>query len=71
VIRLMMDYLFGECGADRITMDPVTTNLRAIRAYEKCGFTKRKLLPQQELHEGTDCDCWLMEAVRRPLTPRW
>jgi aminoglycoside 6'-N-acetyltransferase len=34
---------------------------RAIRCYEKAGFTNIKLLPKHESHEGEYKDCWLME----------
>jgi aminoglycoside 6'-N-acetyltransferase len=63
-VSLMCDYLFGELAAETVTLDPEAWNTRAIRCYEKCGFTKLKLLPAHELHEGQYRDCWLM--VRGP-----
>lgn len=46
--------------ADRLVMDPLATNGRAIRCYEKCGFQKVKLLPKHLFHENAYRDCWLM-----------
>jgi aminoglycoside 6'-N-acetyltransferase len=59
-IRLLLHYLFEEKDADWVILDPHVDNLRAIRAYEKCGFRKIKVLPNHELHEGSYVDCWLM-----------
>ena len=56
----LLDYLFEQKGADWVILDPHVDNERAIRAYEKSGFRKLKLLPAHELHEGKLVDCWLM-----------
>ncbi|HYF94185.1 MAG TPA: GNAT family N-acetyltransferase [Symbiobacteriaceae bacterium] len=61
MIRLVVDHLVRERGAQRVVMDPVVSNGRAIRAYEKCGFRKVRVLPQKEYAEGCWHDCWLME----------
>jgi aminoglycoside 6'-N-acetyltransferase len=63
-LRAMVGYLFGALGARRVIIDPQTSNHRAIRCYEKCGFKKVKLLPRHELHEGEHRDCWLMAIDR-------
>jgi aminoglycoside 6'-N-acetyltransferase len=42
-------------------MDPQLRNKRALRCYEKCGFTPVKILPQHEQHEGIMEDCHLIE----------
>jgi aminoglycoside 6'-N-acetyltransferase len=59
-LRLLLRYLVEQRGADWVILDPHVDNLRAIRAYEKCGFYKLKLLPKHEQHEGQMVDCWLM-----------
>lgn len=59
-LTLLLQYLFEWKGADWVILDPHVDNLRAIRAYEKVGFRKLKLLPEHELHEGKLVDCWLM-----------
>jgi len=65
LVSSVVKYLIGEKGADRIVMDPRTQNERAIYCYEKCGFTKVKLLSKRELHERAYHDCWLMEYSER------
>lgn len=61
LVRALCDYLLGEHGADVVTLDPLTTNARAIRAYEKAGFRTIKILPVHERHDGKRLDCFLME----------
>lgn len=68
LVETMMDYLLNVKCVDRIVMDPQAWNERAIRCYEKCGFTKIKLLPHHEWHEGAYRDCWLIEFDRGRLT---
>ena len=48
-------------GADRVLIDPRVVNERAVHVYEKVGFRKVKVLPENEFHEGKGWDCWLME----------
>jgi aminoglycoside 6'-N-acetyltransferase len=62
MIRLVVDHLIRE-GAEVVTMDPRVSNTRAIRAYEKCGFKKSRILPKHEEHEGNWEDAWLMELT--------
>lgn len=64
-IRLLLCYLFEQKGAAWVIIDPHVDNPRAIRAYEKCGFRKIKLLTAHEQHEGRMVDCWLM-GVQNP-----
>ena len=59
--RLAVRYVFEKRGAKRAVIDPRIDNPRAIRAYEKVGFTKVKVLVGHEEHEGAMQDCWLME----------
>lgn len=61
LVSTMVEYLITHKKADIVVMDPQTRNERAIRCYEKCGFTKVKVLPDHELHEGEYQDCWLIE----------
>ena len=60
-LRLAVRYVFEEHGAKHCVIDPRVDNPRAIRAYEKLGFTKVKVLVGHEEHEGAMRDCWLME----------
>lgn len=61
LMRSMLDYLLGQKGADLVVVDPQTWNERAIACYAKVGFTKYKLLPKHEWHEGELRDSWLMQ----------
>lgn len=61
LVSSMVTYLIEHKGADRVVMDPQTRNTRALKCYEKCGFKKVKILPNNELHEGVYQDCWLIE----------
>ncbi|MGG4489951.1 GNAT family N-acetyltransferase [Metabacillus idriensis] len=58
VIGAVSSYLLSR--ADRLVMDPMAKNERAIRCYEKCGFQKVKLLSKHLFHENAYRDCWLM-----------
>lgn len=48
-------------GATEVVLTVHAGNPRAIRAYEKAGFVKRRLVLEAEVHEGTRRDCWVME----------
>ena len=60
----LVEYLFVILQADQVIIDPIASNSRAIRCYEKCGFKMKKLLPGRELHEGEYWDCRLMAISR-------
>lgn len=60
-MKLVLQYLTKEKGAEIVILDPHADNPRAIRCYEKVGFKKIKFLPKHELHDGEMVDCWLME----------
>lgn len=61
MLRLVLDYLVRERGARRVMLDPVASNARAIRAYEKCGFRKVGLVPRGEFANGQWHDQVIME----------
>ena len=61
LITLTRDFLCQERGAVRVVSDPRVENLRSVRALEKAGFRKVRILPARELHEGIRQDCWWME----------
>jgi len=53
MVKKFVDYISQHKRADGIILDPEVTNTRAIRCYEKCGFTK-----VGKIYEGVN---WLME----------
>jgi aminoglycoside 6'-N-acetyltransferase len=63
LIRAVVEYLLQKEGVHRLVMDPMTWNKRAIRCYEKCGYSKARILREHELHEGEYYDSWLMEFI--------
>ncbi|TYS70417.1 acetyltransferase [Sutcliffiella horikoshii] len=63
LITSMVNFLLIKKGANRIVMDPIISNGRAIKCYEKCGFIKKRVLREHILHEGEYRDCWLMELT--------
>ena len=63
-LKMLVEYLFSALSAARVVIDPVVTNERAIRCYEKSGFMKVKVLPRHQLHERELRDLWLMVRDR-------
>ncbi|HYG73095.1 MAG TPA: GNAT family N-acetyltransferase [Actinomycetota bacterium] len=59
-VELVVRHLVEERAAMLMTLDPLTTNARAIRAYEKAGFRKDRIVTDTQLHEGEHRDLWLM-----------
>jgi acetylornithine deacetylase len=60
-VHAVVDHLFVSRSARRVLIDPRVANERAVRAYEKVGFRRVRVLPAHEHHEGADWDNWLME----------
>jgi aminoglycoside 6'-N-acetyltransferase len=68
VVRRLAAFLFEERGHHRITIDPAAENARAIRCYEKAGFTAVGVMRQYEAGEdGTWHDGLLMDLLRDEL----
>ncbi|MFD0710772.1 GNAT family N-acetyltransferase [Paenibacillus sp. GCM10027626] len=65
LLKETVNYLTATKGVDKIVMDPQAWNTRALKAYEKVGFVKKKLLAKHEWHEGAYRDCWLIEYERK------
>ncbi|MDV2582369.1 GNAT family N-acetyltransferase [Alkalibacillus haloalkaliphilus] len=54
MVRQFTDYIFDNTDANVVVLDPEVSNVRAIKCYEKCGFSKVRLI------EGRNK--WLMEC---------
>jgi len=67
VVRLLID----ERGHHRVTIDPASANIAAIRAYEKVGFRAVGVMRQYERDAGGNDwhDGVLMEVVAEELEP--
>ena len=60
VMRLTIQYLFQMRNADIIFIDPQTWNTRAIKCYEKSGFTSYKVIEKREQHDDEYMDSLIM-----------
>jgi aminoglycoside 6'-N-acetyltransferase len=67
-VRRVARHLIEERGHHRITIDPATENVAAIRAYEKAGFRPVGVMRQSERDaDGAGWhDCLLMELLAEP-----
>ncbi len=69
-VRLVATFLIEERCHHRITIDPATTNKRAIRCYEKVGFRSVGIMREYERgrdgtwHDGLMMDLLAAELVR-------
>lgn len=55
IVKAFINYVAKKFLADTMLIDPATSNKRAIRCYEKIGFTFVK-----EAFDGVD-NCWIMK----------
>jgi aminoglycoside 6'-N-acetyltransferase len=63
-LRLLCEHLTRERGHYRLTIDPATDNVAAIRSYEKVGFRAVGVMRRYEHRSGDDYrDGLLMELV--------
>ena len=68
-VRTLAHYLMDVRGHFRLTIDPATSNARAIRAYEKVGFKPVGVMRRYERGvDGTYHDGLLMDLVTGELT---
>jgi aminoglycoside 6'-N-acetyltransferase len=67
-LRTAIDWLIGERGHHRFTIDPAANNERAIRAYAKVGFKPVGILRDYERgRDGTWHDGLLMDLLAKEL----
>ncbi len=67
-IRALARHLFEERGHHRLTIDPATANVRAIRAYERVGFRRVGVMRAYERGpDGAWYDGLLMDLLRGEL----
>lgn len=67
-VRRLVQIVLREHGHHRITIDPVTDNVAAIRSYEKAGFRPVGVMEAawRDSNTGEWRDELLMELVVRP-----
>jgi RimJ/RimL family protein N-acetyltransferase len=64
-VRRIVRHLIEDRGHHRITIDPATSNVTAIRAYEKAGFRRVGVMrrAERDADGGGWHDSLLMELV--------
>jgi RimJ/RimL family protein N-acetyltransferase len=65
--RLIVGYGFEHVGLHRIQLEVYTDNYRALRTYEKVGFTTEGVRRQAQLRDGI----WRDEVVMSILSHEW
>ena len=55
-LRVLLSYLFEVKRVHRVTIDPEVGNTRAIRAYERAGFTRDGVLRHDDFIRGEYVD---------------
>jgi diamine N-acetyltransferase len=63
-VRLLAEHGFNTLNLNRIFLHVFEDNPRAIRAYEKAGFTHEGRLRQAEFHHGKYLDMLIMGLLR-------
>jgi RimJ/RimL family protein N-acetyltransferase len=63
-VRLLVAHGFQSLNLNRIALHVFQDNPRAIRAYEKAGFTHEGRQRQGEFHQGKYVDVLLMSILR-------
>ena len=66
LVDLLSLFLFDECGASRVMFAAAVDNGRALRAYEKAGFTREGRVLDTDVKDGQRVASWLL-VRRRPL----
>ena len=56
-IKILCDYLFEDLGAEKIVIEVIDKNVRAIKCYESCGF----IVDKKSEHEGTSLITMVLE----------
>ena len=64
VMRLLLTHGFDSLNLNRISLLVFETNPRAIRTYEKAGFTHEGILRQAVYQNGEYHDIYVMSVLR-------
>jgi RimJ/RimL family protein N-acetyltransferase len=64
-VRVLLDYAFRLRNLRKVYLTVNGTNMRAIRAYEKCGFREEGRLREQVWSNGAYIDLVQMGILRR------
>ena len=64
-MRLMLQYAFNTLNLNRISLHVFSTNIRAIRSYERTGFVQEGRLREDMFLDGEYVDVLVMGMLRR------
>lgn len=64
VVHLLCRHAFDTLNLHRLYLHVYDYNLRAIRAYEKCGFVKEGRLREAHYQDGKYHDVWILSILR-------
>ena len=72
-LRLVLRYAFDELNLLRVGLDVISSNVAAVRAYEKAGFVREGAMRRAVLRDGQHHDRLIMgilhDECRRPAPP--
>jgi len=68
VVWAAIDFAFKKLNLLKIKLFVYEYNVRAIRAYEKCGFKKKEILIKDHLYENTYWDTIVMVKYSQDFT---
>lgn len=63
-VRLVLRYAFEDLQLNRVELTTDEENRRAVRCYEKCGFTREGLLRKHRLIDGKFGNTVVMAVLR-------
>ncbi len=66
----LLKFAFEEMNLNRIYLNVLDFDKRAIRLYEKCGFQKEGNLRQAFFTQGRFCDIVVMSILRQEFTEK-
>ena len=67
-VRLLLSYAFRHMNLRKVTLKVFADNYRAIRCYEKCGFTVEGCLREESYQDGRYIDILIMGILKREFS---
>lgn len=63
-IQLLLNYLFNDLNAIRVELEVISTNIRAIACYRKCGFLQEGIKKGKYYIDGEYVDTIIMGIIK-------
>jgi [ribosomal protein S5]-alanine N-acetyltransferase len=64
-MKVLLDYIFEYININKVKLEVFSSNERAIRSYEKCGFKKEGILREEIFRYGAFQDMTVMGILRK------